>query len=224
MSILLYKVGFPHHVLTAFQSELHPADVIAISNGRLDFCFLKLLKTEYHGVTCGQLGLRYLFSMRQELLPEGSTGCSSSTAMLFSFLHLPLPPHALETGNMEIPARSEQGSLQTMHLHSFSAQNHPALEEAVIPWKKITGNYLLKGHFKHAWGPTAFYFTIDFWLLVLFSLFIPSFQSLQLPVPVRNTWYYPSPPPLLLCLSKPGVNNPAPTMPVAGLCIKLCES
>lgn len=83
-------------------------------------------KTEYCGVTCEQLGFRYLFSVRQELLPEVSTGCNSSAAMLFSFLHLPSLSCFLETVSVGI-STSEPGSLQTMHLHSFPALDHPAL-------------------------------------------------------------------------------------------------
>lgn len=39
MRTLLYKADFPHHFLRAFQSELPPADMVAVSSGRLDFCW-----------------------------------------------------------------------------------------------------------------------------------------------------------------------------------------
>lgn len=91
------------------------------------FCMNHMKNKEYHGVTCEQFGLKYLFSVRQELLPEGSTGCSSSTTTLFSFLHLPSLSFSLETRNVEISATSDPGSLQTAHLHSFPAWDHPAL-------------------------------------------------------------------------------------------------
>lgn len=79
------------------------------------FCMNHMKSRECHGITCEQLGPRYLFSMRQELLPEGSTGCSSSAAVLFSFLHFPSLPCSLETRNAEISAASELENLQTMH-------------------------------------------------------------------------------------------------------------
>lgn len=33
------QTSFPHRFLTAFQSELHPADMVAINSGRIFFFF-----------------------------------------------------------------------------------------------------------------------------------------------------------------------------------------
>lgn len=36
----LYSAAFSHHFLTASQHELYPADMVAISNGRIDLFIL----------------------------------------------------------------------------------------------------------------------------------------------------------------------------------------
>lgn len=115
---LFYK-AFPTWLIIAFQSELHPTDMVAISNRRLDFCF------EVGFLVVHNIFLLYciIYAQIMLVLKYSGVGWIKSTPLVRSYPKKQLVWWSSQCASLEVEQRS----------NILSSEEHTK----VINWKML---------------------------------------------------------------------------------------